>query len=333
MHRRCIGIPEDARRRISLLAIVIAMVVATFALWGSPLQAQSGTVIVIRLGDRTVTVTAQQVADNADVGGARHQTRNSDGDVVDGGKYTPKAISLAKLLQLAGESGKYVQLPARGGGSLLVPPNYQGLDGPVVFWISGSGIHYFRPADKDDSEDAGSSYTTSAGELDLSVHTGNLLDVSAGVTPAKADAGERVDFNASASDKLSGEQLSYKWDFGDGATAPGRNVTHVYKKAHEWTATVTVSGDHDSMGIATVDLTVGKAPAASQNTTPNTDGRNEQQQTSGGGSGSSSPAAAVRRTLPRLRHHRRPRRRLHPRSRRPPSPRSRSASRSRSTRS
>jgi hypothetical protein len=278
-------------RRVAFVACICALVATAFAVSGSTLEAQSGSVIRVQVGGKTVAVNAEQVSDNADVPATRHQTRNANGEIVDG-RYTPRAISLGKLLSVAGVSPKYVELPARGGGSQLVASDYEGTDGPVVFWISGTGVHYFVPLSKDDPEDTGSSFTTPAGtlELDVTGHTGNLLDPSAGVTPASADAGDKVTFDASASGELNGEKLTYEWDFGDGGRGAGSSSPHVYKKAHAWRATVTVTGDKDSMGIAHVDIEIGKAPKPPAKEPDGNAGDHNEQQPRGGSSNPPSPS-------------------------------------------
>lgn len=52
-----------------------------------------------------------------------------------------------------------------------------------------------------------------------------------------------VAFDASASADPDGSITSYAWDFGDGATASGAQVTHTYTEAGHYTATLTVTDD------------------------------------------------------------------------------------------
>ncbi len=91
-------------------------------------------------------------------------------------------------------------------------------------------------------------------------------------TPPVADAGPNLVccintesfFDGSSSYDADGDSLSYFWDFGDGATAKGAKVTHVYKKIGEYTVTLSVddnshtacSLDKDSFSVSVHDKPV-----------------------------------------------------------------------------
>jgi PKD repeat protein len=68
-------------------------------------------------------------------------------------------------------------------------------------------------------------------------------------TPPVADAGpnhvcclETVsEFDGSQSYDADGDNLTYTWDFGDGATGDGAKVTHVYKTIGKYLVTLTVN--------------------------------------------------------------------------------------------
>lgn len=68
-------------------------------------------------------------------------------------------------------------------------------------------------------------------------------------TPPVADAGSNLvcclnkesDFNGSGSSDADGNELSYAWDFGDGSTGEGAQVTHSYSKPGEYIVTLTVN--------------------------------------------------------------------------------------------
>ena len=67
-----------------------------------------------------------------------------------------------------------------------------------------------------------------------------------------------VRFTASGRDPEGGPLL-YTWDYGDGAQGAGRSVTHRYRTAGTYTATVTVRDAGGLTGTATVQVTVDPA--------------------------------------------------------------------------
>jgi large repetitive protein len=77
--------------------------------------------------------------------------------------------------------------------------------------------------------------------------------------------GDEVIFDGSASLTEDGEKLNYVWDFGDGKTANGIKVTHVYTKGGKYYPRLTVDdarGTRCSKAIATVVADVNTAPVA-----------------------------------------------------------------------
>jgi PKD repeat protein len=74
-----------------------------------------------------------------------------------------------------------------------------------------------------------------------------------------------VAFDGSQSKDPDGDALEYTWDFGDGVTASGAEVTHTYKKGGEYKVTLTVN---DSSGLAcssdsdTLNVELNKTPVA-----------------------------------------------------------------------
>jgi len=59
--------------------------------------------------------------------------------------------------------------------------------------------------------------------------------------PADPFEGESVTFDASASSDPDGDIARFSWDFGDGATAEGRIVTHAYARPGEFLVVLTVT--------------------------------------------------------------------------------------------
>ena len=77
--------------------------------------------------------------------------------------------------------------------------------------------------------------------------------------PSTGTAPLSVNFDASASTDPDGDTLSFAWDFGNGATAPGPLASHTYTVAGSFTASVTVSDGRGGMDTANVSITVSGA--------------------------------------------------------------------------
>jgi PKD repeat protein len=66
-----------------------------------------------------------------------------------------------------------------------------------------------------------------------------------------------LEFKGTGTDTVSDmADLNFTWDFGDGTTAFGKNVTYTYTKPKAYTATLTVKDNEGATGIATVQITV-----------------------------------------------------------------------------
>ena len=77
--------------------------------------------------------------------------------------------------------------------------------------------------------------------------------------------GTPVNFDGSGSIGEEGEELQYSWDFGDGTTGSGVNVTHVYEQGGNYKAVLTVDdmqGTTCSTSIEKVFVTVNARPTA-----------------------------------------------------------------------
>lgn len=70
--------------------------------------------------------------------------------------------------------------------------------------------------------------------------------------------GEPVEFEVSATDPGTQDELSYAWDFGDGGTATGRRVDHTFDADGLYTVTVTVNDGDGGEDTSTLDVAVGE---------------------------------------------------------------------------
>jgi hypothetical protein len=76
------------------------------------------------------------------------------------------------------------------------------------------------------------------------------------IMPPAPQAPVSVHFDASASHLPGGNIRACLWDFGDGSTALGRQVVHVYRYAGEYVVRLTVLGDNHRQAVHETMLTV-----------------------------------------------------------------------------
>jgi len=74
-------------------------------------------------------------------------------------------------------------------------------------------------------------------------------------------AGQQLQFNATGSYDVDGEIVSYTWNFGDGAGAVGKVVTHVYNTGGVYFLSLTVTDDLGRSSTLTNSLTVESTPS------------------------------------------------------------------------
>ncbi|WP_418285061.1 malectin domain-containing carbohydrate-binding protein [Halorubrum sp. DTA46] len=92
-------------------------------------------------------------------------------------------------------------------------------------------------------------------------------------SPDSPEAGQQVSFDASGSSDVDGSIASYEWDFGDGETATGEQVTNTFDAAGDYDVTLTVTDDDGATDSTAETVTVGESTAqpgaASVSVTPN----------------------------------------------------------------
>lgn len=77
-------------------------------------------------------------------------------------------------------------------------------------------------------------------------------------------AGVPLTFDGTASRAVTGEIKLYQWDFGDGATASGKTVTHTYATPWRYTVTLTVTDSGGAVGVARGVCSIGGSSCTSQ---------------------------------------------------------------------
>src|SRR3712207_2033902 len=94
------------------------------------------------------------------------------------------------------------------------------------------------------------------------------------VTPARPVPGETVAFAAQAA---CGAPVTCAWDFGDGATASGREAAHAFAGAGAHTVTLTVDDPDDPAppSVASRTVAVDASPVASFAVSPDTPRKND----------------------------------------------------------
>ena len=115
--------------------------------------------------------------------------------------------------------------------------------------------------------------TDDLGETDIA--TANVSVNSPKNKPPVANAGSDVvcyvnkscDLNGTGTDS-DGSIVSYVWDFGDGATAKGASVSHIYNVTGSYTATLTVTDNDGAKASDSITVTVLKYVAPAKNKRP-----------------------------------------------------------------
>ncbi|HEY7160708.1 MAG TPA: PKD domain-containing protein [Acidobacteriota bacterium] len=98
------------------------------------------------------------------------------------------------------------------------------------------------------------------------------------MTPNEGTAGTVFNFDASNSSSPGGTIQIYDWDFGDFRTEVGKNVTHQYANAGNYTVKLTITDDRQQQASATREIQVkkGSPPIARFTVTPSSGGTSEE---------------------------------------------------------
>lgn len=142
-------------------------------------------------------------------------------------------------------------------------------EGPARVWVEGnSGVtRFIRPPTSDPNDvNALDNIATRPDEaLVIGVSDGNLLQVRAEATPTSIQAGSPVQLTASASGAREGEEVRFRWTFGDGGSAEGASVSHSFGGSGTYEVRVTAVGSEESGGESEpVAVVVGNPPTTNQ---------------------------------------------------------------------
>ncbi len=250
-------------RRLVLVGAVIALAAALFVAIQAPLSAQSPPRMIIVVDGDRYSITRTQLEDNADLNPPFVQ-RTSRG----GTSEVPadKAISLKKLLDVAGapDDTRFVVLPLKSGGGNF----YANRGDSIAFWFDDAGNQFNWFREYAGGNDANKS-DEGIGLERFKGYLGNRYDkAKLSASSETPRAGESVDFEVDLrADTIEGEELTYRWSFGDGKTETTTegSVSHTYaKKRPDTTVTVEIEGDEGSFGEASGTLNVkAKRPQSS----------------------------------------------------------------------
>ena len=230
-------------------------VAATLGLSLLPASAQAASGVTVRLpggaGERFVA--AEDIAAAADVPVTEYVLRSSSGQEE---SVFQTGTRLASVLALAGldpAAVSFLELSRPDGSSLALARDAidpaSGL-APLV-WVDTGVIGFIRPSAGPGDANERDSFSLSGGKpLSVVARTGAQLTVSAEGTRRRLSAGGAVVFSGEATGAPPGEQLTYEWRFGDGTTAIGTRVRHVFDETGRFDVVLRVTGDGDSGGTS-----------------------------------------------------------------------------------
>ncbi|HRY60018.1 MAG TPA: lamin tail domain-containing protein [Patescibacteria group bacterium] len=107
-------------------------------------------------------------------------------------------------------------------------------------------------------------YTPSPGRLNTPP-ANSPPNANAGISITNAKTGETVNFNGSASSDSDGTIASYEWNFGDGLTGYGSQVSHTYSTAGSYQVTLTVRDNNGATSTCSINVSVVQGAISYQN--------------------------------------------------------------------
>jgi hypothetical protein len=242
----------------ALLASVLAA--SAFALLGDA-DGRAASVVVT-VGDRATTFTADQLAAMADVaandwqpeaGGDRHPDAVALRRLIESGGGDPATVG---SLAIATDGGPAVELTGR---ELEEPPPFGGGPPiPLLLWADADGIHFARPVGRQllDRLDVAAGAT-----MTVAVSGGATLAVRVRPSASRVEAGAPLTLTAVVDDLPAG-RIAYRWDLGDGRRARGPQLQHAFRRPGRYAVTATATSAGATGTSAPVEIVVGRAPRA-----------------------------------------------------------------------
>ncbi len=245
--------------RCALAAAALSIAIALFpaaALAGGP-----GVTVIGRSLSDPFTFSGDQIAGASDVPSTSFTVRDRPGVVR---RIQLGGMSVRSVLSQAGidvSSIRRVAISRRDGSDLilaraeLVSP---GPEGPALVADTGGSTRIFRPIRN--ARDINGRDDVDSGGLSLLIRVDDAtsIPVVAKANPQQVRTGKDVTFTATVRGTPP-PGATYHWDFGDGATADGRTVTHSFDTALDQQVQVTVTGNCATFcqGLDSVSVRVG----------------------------------------------------------------------------
>ena len=182
----------------------------------------------------------------------------------------PNQAPIARI----GQSERTIEVNA---SAMFVATSSSDPDGSIVSWrwdlgdgtekvgetiahsYSSAGSYFVTLTVTDDDGATG----TARGTVTVEDKPNSGLEASFTAAPSTGTTDTTFSFDASASFDADGTVASYRWDFGDSATATGRTASARYADAGNYTITLTVTDDDGATDTASRTVTVTQADAQS----------------------------------------------------------------------
>lgn len=250
-------------RRLLLNALIAVAAASSLGLaspWAAEAAADAAQVTVVSPGGASQTLALDALAGSEDVVARPYALRAETGE----SSQTVTGFSLAAIVEAAGADPytfSYVEVQRPAGGSVLLSRDQaldQGAfpDGPPLVYASAEGTGFLRPSAGAEDLNATDSFVAPQG-ISVVLRKGEPLRVKALVSKAWTRPGQPVRFSAVVERSGAGAELSYSWQFDDGHSADGPEVSHSFAKRGSYDVVLGVTsspGDPGTSAVVTVQV-------------------------------------------------------------------------------